>query len=52
MDRSTKQKINKEIQTLNDIMDQLDLINISIGYFNPKQSTSPFSQVHIGPSPE
>ena len=28
MDRSTKQKINKETQTLNDIMDQLDLIDI------------------------
>ena len=28
MDRSTKQKINKEIQTLNDTMDQLDLIDI------------------------
>ena len=26
MDRSTKQKINKETQTLNDTMDQLDLI--------------------------
>ena len=28
MDRSTKQKISKEIQTLNDTMDQLDLIDI------------------------
>ena len=28
MDRSTKQKINKEIQTLNDKMDLLDLIDI------------------------
>ena len=27
-DRSTKQKINKETQTLNDTMDQLDLIGI------------------------
>ena len=26
IDRSTKQKINKETQTLNDTMDQLDLI--------------------------
>ena len=26
MDRSTKQKISKETQTLNDIMDQLDLL--------------------------
>ena len=28
MDRSTKQKINKETQTLNDTMDQLDIIDI------------------------
>ena len=28
MDRSTKQKINKEMQTLNDTIDQLDLIDI------------------------
>ena len=28
MDRSTKQKINKETQTLNDTIDQLDLIDI------------------------
>ena len=28
MDRSTKQKISKETQTLNDRMDQLDLIDI------------------------
>ena len=36
MDRSTKQKINKETQTLNDTIDQLDLL-ISIGHFTPKQ---------------
>ena len=35
MDRSTKQKISKEIQTLNDTKDQLDLIDI--GHFTPKQ---------------
>ena len=28
MDKSTKQKISKETQTLNDTMDQLDLIDI------------------------
>ena len=28
MDRSTKQKINKETQTLNDTIDQFDLIDI------------------------
>ena len=36
IDRSTKQKINKETQTLKDTMDQLDLIDI-IGHFTPKQ---------------
>ena len=36
MDRSTKQKISKEKQNLNDTMDQLDLM-ISIGHFTPKQ---------------
>ena len=35
-DRSTKQKINKETQTLNDTIDQLDLIDI-LGHFTPKQ---------------
>ena len=35
MDRLTKQKINKETQTLNDTMDQLDLIVI-YGTFHPK----------------
>ena len=35
MDRSTKQKINKDTQTLNDTMDQLDLIGIC-RTFHPK----------------
>ena len=35
MDRSTKQKINKETQTLNDRMDQLDLTDI-YRTFHPK----------------
>ena len=35
MDRSTKQKINKETQTLNDTMDRLDLIDI-YRTFHPK----------------
>ena len=35
MERSTKQKINKETQTLNDTMDQLELIDIS-RTFHPK----------------
>ena len=36
MDRSIKQKISKETQTLNDKMDQLDLIDI-YRTFTPKQ---------------
>ena len=35
MDRSTKHKISKETQTLNDTMDQLDLIDI-YRTFHPK----------------
>ena len=35
MDRSTKQKINKKTQTLNDTIDQLDLIDI-YGIFHPQ----------------
>ena len=35
MDRSTKQKINKETQSLKDTMDQLDLIDI-YRMFHPK----------------
>ena len=35
MDRTTKQKINKETQTLNDTIDQLDLIDI---YISPQNN--------------
>ena len=41
MDRSTKQKINKETQTLNDTMDQLDVIDI-YRTFHPKTINFPF----------
>ena len=51
MDRSTKQKINKETQTLKDTMDQLDLIDI-YRTFHPKTINFTFSQVHMEPSPE
>ena len=37
MDRSTKQRISKETQILNDTMDQLDKISLSIRHFTPKQ---------------
>ena len=35
MDRSSKQKINKETKALNDTIDQIDLIDIYIT-FHPK----------------
>ena len=35
MDRSSKQRINKETQALNDILEQMDLIDI-YGTFHPK----------------
>ena len=50
MDRSTKQKINKETQTLNNTIDQLDLIDI-YRTFHPKTMNFTFSQVHTEPSP-
>ena len=46
MNRSTKQKINKETQTLNDTMDQLDLIDV-YGTFHPKtMNFTFFSSAH------
>jgi len=46
MDRSTKQKINKEMQTLNDTMHQLDLVHI-YRTFNPKtMNFTFFSSAH------
>ena len=42
MDRSTKQKISKETQTLNDTIDQLDLIDI-YRTFHPKTMNFTFS---------
>ena len=50
MDRSNKQKFNKETQTLNDTIDQLDLIDI-YRTFHPKTIISTFSKVHMEPSP-
>ena len=47
MDRSTKQKINKETQTLNDTLDQLDLIDI-YRTFHPKTTNSTFLSIEHG----
>ena len=50
MGRSTKQKINKETQTLNDTLDQLDLID-TYRTFHPKTMNFTFFQVLMEPSP-
>ena len=46
MDRSTKQKINKETQTLNDTMDQLDLIDIYRTFHPQTMNFTFFSSAH------
>ena len=46
MDRSTKQKINKETQTLNDIIDQLDLIDIYRTFHPKTKNFTFFSSTH------
>ena len=49
MDRSTKQKINNKTQTLNDTMDQLDLIDI-YRTFHPKTMNFTFFSSAYGTS--
>ena len=46
MDRSTKQKISKETQTLNDAMDQLDLIDIYRTFHLQTMNFTFFSSAH------
>ena len=46
MDRSTKQKINKETQTLNDTMDQLVLIDIYRTFHPETMNFTFFSSAH------
>ena len=46
MDRSTKQKINKETQTLNDVIDQLDLIDIYRTFHPKTMNFTFFSSAH------
>ena len=46
MDRSSKQKINKETQTLNDTIDQLDLIDIYRTFHPKTMSFTFFSSTH------
>ena len=46
MDRSTKQKINRETQTLNDTIDQLDLIDIYRTFHPKTMNFTIFSSAH------
>ena len=46
MDRSTKQKINKEMQTLYDTIDQLDLIDIYRTFHPKTMNFTFFSSMH------
>ena len=46
MDRSTKQKISKETQTLNDTMDQLDLTDIYWTFHPKTMNFTFFSSAH------
>ena len=45
MDRSSKQKINKETQVLNDTLDEMDLINI-FRTFDQNAEEYTFSSAH------
>ena len=49
MDRSSKQKINKETQVLNDTLDEISLI--SSGHSIHMQENTQSSQVHMEHSP-
>ena len=46
MDRSTKKKISKETQTLNDSIDQLDLIDIYRTFYPKTMNFTFFSSAH------
>ena len=46
MDRSCKQKINKETRALNDILDQMDFIDIIRAFHSKVTEYTFFSRVH------
>ena len=51
MDISSKQKINKETQVLNDTLDEMDLIDIFMSLNPTMHKNTPSSQVHMEHSP-
>ena len=51
MDRSTKQKIKKKTQSLNDTIDHLDIIDIYRTFHPKTMNFTCFSQAHMEPSP-
>jgi len=51
MDRSSKQKINKETMALNDTLDQVDLTD-TFRTFHPKAANTHSFQMHMYHSPE
>ena len=46
MDRSSKQKINKEMQVLNDTLDEMDLIAIFRTFHSNAEEYTFFSSAH------
>ena len=50
MDRSSKQKINRETQVLNDTLDEIDLTDI-LGHSIQMQKNTFSSHVHMEHSP-
>ena len=46
MDRSSKQKINKETQVLDDTLDEMDLNDISMAYHPNTEENTYFSRAH------
>ena len=46
MDRSSKQKINKEAQVLNDTLDEMDLIDIFRTFYSNAEEYTFFSNAH------
>ena len=51
MDRSSKQKINKETQVLNDILNEMDVIDNFSTHSVQMQKSTPYYQVHMEHSP-